>query len=229
MYNDYMNESFTRSLKLPLLIMTLLYLGLLLAGGSKLPVAFNIPRESPGQVVAYMARYGWAIQLGSFYMIVSSIPLALFMMITIGRLRFLGAGAAGETIALLGGIGTPMLLFIAGLTSWSLTRPGIAEATGAVRALQALDFATAGPAFALTLGFFIGGVSLAAGSCNALPRWLTWAGLVLAVACEMAAFTALNFKAGYFIPVGRFGSIVWMMAVALTLPAGLGNVRVRES
>jgi hypothetical protein len=219
-----MNESLTRSLKLPLLLMALLYLGFLIAGGTKLPAAFNIPRESPDQVVAYMARYGWTIQLGSLYMVVSAIPLALFMLITIGRLRSLGAGAAEEMIALLGGVGTPILLFIAALSSWSLTRPGIAEATGAVRALQALDFAAAGPGFALTLGFLIGGVSLAAGSCNAIPRWLTWAGLVLAVACEMAALTILNFKAGYFIPVGRFGSILWMIAVALTLPASAGNV-----
>ncbi len=116
------------------------------------------------------------------------------------------------------------MLFIAALSSWSLTRPGIAEATGAVRALQALDFAAAGPGFALTLGFFVGGVSLAAASCGAIPRWLTWAGLILAVACEMAALTVLNFKAGYFIPVGRFGSILWMIAVALTLPASAGNV-----
>jgi hypothetical protein len=108
-----------------------------------------------------------------------------------------------------------------------LTRPGIAEATGAVRALQALDFAAAGPAFAVTLGFFIGSVSFAAGSCNGLPRWLTWAGVTLAVACEMAAFTILNFKAGYFIPVGRFGSILWMIAVALTLPASASSVRAR--
>jgi hypothetical protein len=50
-----------------------------------------------------------------------------------------------------------------------------------------------------------------------------WAGILLAVACEMAALTLLNFKAGYFIPVGRFVSIAWMIAVALTLPAAIGS------
>jgi hypothetical protein len=92
-----------------------------------------------------------------------------------------------------------------------------------VRALQALDFAAAGPAFAVTLGFFIGGVSIAAGPCKAIPRWLMWAGILLAVACEMAALTLLNFKAGYFIPVGRFVSIAWMIGVALTLRADIGS------
>ena len=45
-----------------------------------------------------------------------------------------------------------------------------------------------------------------------------WLGMVTAVACELASFTLINFTAGYFIPVGRFISIIWMIAVALTLP-----------
>jgi hypothetical protein len=68
------------------------------------------------------------------------------------------------------------------------------------------------------LGFFVAGVSLAAGLHKSLPRWLMWFGIVIGIACEFAAFTVLNFKAGYFIPVGRFGSIVWMVGVSLTLP-----------
>jgi hypothetical protein len=98
----------------------LLYLGLMIAGGSKLHAAFDIPREPPDQVVAYLVRSGWTIQLGSFYMIVSVIPLALFMLVTIGRLRSLGAGAAEEMIASLGGVGTPVLLVIAALSSVGL-------------------------------------------------------------------------------------------------------------
>jgi hypothetical protein len=31
----------------------------------------------------------------------------------------------------------------------------------------------------------------------------------------------LNFKAGYFIPVGRFVSIVWMIGVSLTIPMSI--------
>jgi hypothetical protein len=194
-----MNESSPRSLKLPLLLMALLYLGLMIAGGTKLPAAFNIPCESTDQVVAYMAKYGWTIQLGSFYMVVSAIPLALFMLLVIGRLRSLGGGAAEEMIALLGGVGTPVMLFIAALSSWSLTRPGIAEATGAVRALQTIDFAAAGPGFALTLGFFIGGGFVQGHSALAyLGRFDPRCGL------RNGGLNDIKFQSGLLHPCGTF-------------------------
>jgi hypothetical protein len=46
---------------------------------------------------------------------------------------------------------------------------------------------------------------------------------MVAVACELASLSLLNFKAAYFIPVGRFVSIVWMIGVSLTLPASITN------
>jgi hypothetical protein len=73
-------------------ISTLMYLGLMIAGGSKLTAAFSIPRESTDQAVAYILKYSWSIQLGSFYDLASAIPLASFMMMTIGRLRLLDGG-----------------------------------------------------------------------------------------------------------------------------------------
>ncbi|MFZ0743125.1 MAG: hypothetical protein WAM85_01910, partial [Terracidiphilus sp.] len=143
----------------------------------------------------------------------------IFIATTISRLRFLGIRSAGESIALLGGIGATALLVLSALANWSLTRRGIAEANGAAAALRAIGFAAAGPGFAVLLGF--GGISLAAGRHKSLPRWLRWLGIVVGLTCELAAFTVLNFKAGYFIPVGRFVSIVWMVGVSLTLPIGV--------
>jgi hypothetical protein len=52
-----------------------------------------------------------------------------------------------------------------------------------------------------------------------MPRWLMGLGIVVAVACELASLSLLNFKAAYFIPVCRFVSIVWMFGVSLKLPA----------
>ena len=203
-----------------LLLLTLVYVGLMIAGGSKLSAAFAIPKDSAEKAVAYVAQHGWAIQLGSFFELGSAIPLGIFIATTISRLRFLGVRAAGESIAFFGGIGATMMLTLSALASWSLTRPGIAEATGAVRALQALTFAGGGPGFVVPLGLFIAGVSISASLHRLIPRWLMWLGIVVAVACELASLTLLNFTAGYFIPVGRFISIVWMIGVSLTLPIG---------
>lgn len=204
-----------------LLLLTVIYLGFLIAGGSRLSAAMAIPHDSVEKAVAYMTKYGWTIQLGSFFELLSAIPLGIFIATTISRLRFLGIRTAGEPIAFLGGVGAITMLVLSALTNWSLTRPGIPEAAGAAAALRAISFAAAGPGFAVLLGFFIAGVSLAAGLHKSLPRWLMSFGIVIAIACELAAFTVLNFKAGYFIPVGRFVSIVWMVGVSLTLPMSI--------
>ena len=203
-----------------LLLLTLIYVGFMIAGGSRLSASFHIPSNS-AQAVAYIAKAGWSIQLGSFFELASAIPLGIFFAAVISRLQFLGVRVAGVQIAFLGGIGATITLFLSSLCSWSLTRPGIAEATGAVRALQALNFASAGPGFAVLLGLFVAGVSLAAGLSKLMPRWLMWLGIFIAIACELASLTLLNFTAGYFIPVGRFISIIWMIGVSLTLPASL--------
>jgi hypothetical protein len=209
----------------PLLLLTLIYIGLLLAGGSRLSAAFSIPRDSPEKALAYVTKYGWSIQLGSFFELGSAIPLGIFIATTISRLRFLGVRAAGESIAFLGGVGATMMLILSALASWSLTRPGIAETTGAVAALRAISFAGGGPGFVVPLGLFIAGVSVTAGLHKLMPRWLMWLGIAVAIACELASLTLLNFTAGYFIPAGRFISIIWMIGVSLTLPASITEAR----
>lgn len=206
-----------------LLLLTGIYLALLIAGGTRLSAALAIPHDSVEKAAAYVAKVGWTIQLGSFFELLSAIPLGLFIATTIGRLRFSGARHAGESIAFLGGTGATTMLILSALANWSLTRPGVAEALGAAVALRAISFAAAGPGFAVLLGFFVAGVSLAAGHHKCLPRWVIGLGLVVGLACELAAFTVLNFKAGYFIPVGRFVSIVWMIGVSLTLPKSIPN------
>jgi hypothetical protein len=204
-----------------LLLLTLVYVGLLIAGGSTVSAAFHIPHDSAESAVAFVAKNSWAIRWGSFCELGSAVPLGIFAATVVSRLRFLGVRAAGESIAFLGGIGASMMLIFSALCTWSLTRPGIAEATGAVRALQALGFVGGGPGFAVPLGLFVAGVSISAGLGKLIPRWLMWLGIAVALACELASLTLLNFTAGYFIPVGRFISIIWMIGLALTLPAGI--------
>jgi hypothetical protein len=203
----------------PLLLLTVVYVGFLIAGGSNVSAAFHIPHDSAANAVVYVAQHSWAIRWGSFCEVASAIPLGIFIATTVSRLRFLGIRAAGESIAFLGGTIASLMMIFSGLCTWSLTRPGVAEATGAVSALQALGFDGGGPGFAVSLGLFLAGVSITAGLHRLIPAWLMWLGIVVAVACELASLTLLNFTAGYFIPVGRFISIVWMIGLSFTLPA----------
>jgi hypothetical protein len=201
-----------------LLLLTLIYLVFLVLGAARVSASFHIPLDSAGNAVAFVAANGRSITWGSFFELASAMPLCVFVAATTSRLRFLGVRAAGESIAFLGGIIATMMLMLSALSTWSLTRPGVAGAVGAVPALQALGFIGGGPGFVVPLGLFLAGVSLTAGIPRLVPRWVMWLGMVTAVACELASFTLINFTAGYFIPVGRFISIIWMIAVALTLP-----------
>ena len=203
-----------------LLALILVYVALIIAGGATLTAGFHVPHDS-ALAVAFVDQHSFAICWGSFCEFGSAIPLGIFMAAVTSRLRFLGIRAAGEQIAAFGGVAATIMLAGSALATWSLTRPGIAELPGAVAALQSIAFDGGGPAFAVFLGLFVAGVSVSAGKSNLLPRWLMALGLVVAAAAELSSLTLLNFTAGYFIPVARFLSIVWMFGVALKLPAAL--------
>jgi len=212
--------SLQRHGKLVLFALTLAYAGLMFEGGSNVRMSFRVPHDSVAGV-AFVAQYSWPIRWGSFCEFVSAIPLAIFMAISIGRLCSAGGRSPGALIATLGLSGTPMMLIGSALATWSLTRPGVAAAPGAVQALQALGFDGGGPGFAVFLGLFVAGISVAAAGEKRLPWWQMWLGIVIAAAGELSSLTLLNFTAGYFIPVARMLGVVWMLGLALTLPAAV--------
>jgi hypothetical protein len=207
------------SANLSLLILAVVYVALLLGGGSQMRIAFNTPHDA-ATAAAYVAVNAPAIKLASFLELVSALVLGVFVAAMVGRVRMIEARAAQVQVATLGGIGTTLMLALSALATWSLTRPGVAGAPGAVSVLQSLAFDGGGPGFAVFLGLFVGGISIAAGRHGLIPRWLMWFGIAIASACELASLTLLNFTAGYLIPVGRFGSIVWMICSSLHLPGG---------
>jgi hypothetical protein len=209
-----------RRSRLLLLALTLAYIALMILGGSNVRTAFRVPHDA-AIAGAFVAQHSWAIRWGSFCEFLSAIPLGIFMAVSIGWLRVPGIRSAGEPIAVLGGVATPMMMVGSALATWSLTRPGVAEAPGAVAALQSAGFDGGGPGFALFLGLFIAGVSIAAGKSRLLPWWLIWLGIVVAAAGELSSLTLLNFTAGYFIPVARLVSIVWMIGLSFKLPHDL--------
>ncbi|MGA8529701.1 MAG: hypothetical protein WB622_08305 [Acidobacteriaceae bacterium] len=203
---------------LSLLALTLVYLALMIVGGSNVKIAFHVPHDA-ATAVPFVAQHSWAIRWGSFCEFCSAIPLGIFMAVSVGRLRLPGVRAVGEQVAVLGAVATPLMMTGSALATWSLTRPGVSAAPGAVAALQSLGFDGGGPGFAVFLGLFIAGVSIAAAMSKRIPWWLMGLGIVVAAAGELSSLTLLNFLAGYFIPVTRLLSIVWMIALSLTLPA----------
>jgi hypothetical protein len=202
----------------PLLLPAVVYSVLVIAGAVTLGSTLAAPHDAAHQAAAYVASIETKLRWGSFFEFGSSIPLLIFVATTVSRLRFLRVRAAGEVMALSGGLAAAAMLMLSALSGWSLTRPGVADTDSTVRALQALSFAGGGPGFVVPYGIFIAGVSITAGLYRLIPRWLMILGLVVAAACELASLTLIVWNAAYFIPVGRFLGIFWMIAVALTLP-----------
>lgn len=207
-----------------LLLVAIVYIVLVIAGiliGVILVPrsSFPMPNQPVERAVAYYSLYGMSARWLSFFELASAIPLGIFTATAVSRLRFLGVRAAGELIALYGGMTASAMLIVSALCGWAPTMPGLTELPGAVRALQLLSFGTGGPGFVVPLGLLLAGVSIPCGFYRLLPRWLVVLGIVLAVACELGSFTLVSWTATYFIPMGRFFSFVWMIGVGLTLPA----------
>lgn len=189
--------------------------GLMLAPRSSFPMPF----DPVAKAVTYFSLYAQAAKWGSFFQLASAIPLGIFTVTAVSRLRFLGVRATGELIALYGGVTASVMLIVSALCGWALSTPGIADLPGAVRALQLLGFALGGPGFVVPFGLLLAGVSVTAGFYRLLPRWLVVLGIAIAVASELATFSLLTWKAAYFIPIGRFISFIWLIGVGIALPA----------
>jgi hypothetical protein len=202
----------------PLLLPAITYTILVVAGAVTIGSTMSTPHDPAHQAAAYVAAIAGQQRLGSFFEFGSAIPLLIFVATIVSRLRFLRVRAAGEVIALSGGLGAAAMLMFSALSGWSLTRPGVGDTDSVVRALQALSFAGGGPGFAVPFGIFIAGVSVTAGLYRLIPRWIMVLGIIVAVAGELASFTLVYWNAAFCIPIARFIGIVWMIAVAITLP-----------
>ena len=196
------------------LVFATLAAGLLMAPRS----AFPMPFDPVAKAVAYASQYGSALRWGSFFQMGSTIPLGAFAATVVSRLEFLGVRAAGKTIALFGGLCAMAMLMVSALADWEMASPGLTDMPAALRTLQLIGFAAGSLGFVLPLGLFLAGVSLTAGLSKLLPRWVMWLGLALGLACELSTLTVLTWNASIFIPMGRFLSFIWMIAVAIKLP-----------
>jgi hypothetical protein len=217
----------------PLGPVSIVVLGLTLVG-ILLPAAiagrfYPSPLGPAAAVAGYFSSHAFAATLTGLFAFGAAIPLAIFSASASVRLNRLGVRVPGPTIALTGGLLASASLAASGLVSWVLGRPELASGDRAlVRALHDIGFALGGPGFVVPLGLLLAGIAVPALIVRLVPRWLGWAGLVLAAACEVATLTLLWDGFTTLLPLGRFLGLAWLIAVGFLLPHDRREVARRD-
>ena len=203
----------------PLLPPTIVYAALTIAG-LIVPAAMSGsgPWTSDHALLDFFRNHAAAAHASAFFLLGSAIPLAIAMAVATTRLRTLGLDVPGRIIAQVGGTLASAMLAMSGLATLAITRPHVAESADATRALYGLAFALGGPGFVVFNGLLLAGVSVAGLIGGVLPRWLGWFGLVIAAVSELASASAAFDGLAFLLPIGRFGGLVWLVAIGVLLP-----------
>lgn len=188
--------------------------GVVLRHGS----AFVNPYGPAEAVRQFFATNGGAVRVSAFFFFASFVPLGIFAATIVSRLRFLGVRAAGSYIALFGGFATSGMIALSGIFSWVLSVPEVSASVPLTKALYFLSFLFGGIGFAVCFGLLAAGVSVTSYFYRLLPRWLVWFGLLIALVGELSTFGLITYPATFTIPITRFGGLIWLIAVAATLP-----------
>jgi len=178
---------------------------------------FPGPTASVNEMVAFFAQRQRGTLLCAFLQFGSAVPLGIFTLSMVARLRYLGVRAAGADLALFGGLATAMGLVISSCILWAMTYPGIPQDANLLHALYRVSFGVGGPGYSVFFGLLAAGVSTTAGLYKLLPKWIVILGLVVAVVGELSWFEILNVRLLPLIPLTRFPGFVWMIAAGFSL------------
>jgi hypothetical protein len=175
------------------------------------------PFASGAIVSSFFAANPRAVQIGSFFLFGSAVPLGIFAATIVSQMKYLGVRAAGTTIALFGGFGAACLVALSGSFGWVLSQQNVATSIPLVQALYFLSFLFGGAAYAVTFGLLVAGVTITCYLSHLLPRSLAVFGMLVAIAGELAALSLVLPSANYLIPITRYLGFIWMLLVSVRL------------
>jgi hypothetical protein len=169
-------------------------------------------------VLAYGQGHQTVLEVAGCLGFAASAPLAIWTATAYRRLRALGVTAPGAVIGLAGGPLASASLAMTGQIGWTgaqLDGPGDA---GVAHALAYLAFATGSAGFVVPLSLLLAGIAVPCLILGFGPRPLAWVGLVIAALGALSTFTLLTPALDVTLPIGRFGGMLWLIAVSVTLP-----------
>src|ERR1700761_1617857 len=109
------------------------------------PGASYVTPFAPAEAVRlFFAQSPTAVRVGNFFLFGSAVPFGIFAVTTVSRLRFIGVGAAGTNIALLGGLTATMALILSGAAGWVLSVPEVSVSAPVVKAIFFASFLLGG-------------------------------------------------------------------------------------
>jgi hypothetical protein len=196
------------------LFLASLVLPIALTGGKVYPSPFS----SQATIVDYFRDNRVPVLLMALLQFAASPPLTIYAAATSVRLNQLGVRAPGAAIALAGGVLASAAMALSALFTWSLTRPEVLDHAELIRLMHDLAFITGGPGFVVPSGLLIAGIAVPGLVARLLPRWLAWAGLVLAALAFIATLTVALPGLSVLLPIVRFPSLAWIIFAAYHLP-----------
>jgi hypothetical protein len=134
--------------------------------------------------------------------------------------RMQGEGSALPGTTRLGGLLAATLYLICGLLGIALIPAAASGNLDLVGTLRTLNFLAGGTLHVASLGIFIVAASLIARRTKALPAWICWLGIVVAVVGLLSLASLAIYYANAFILLGRLLGIVWCAAVGIALALG---------
>jgi hypothetical protein len=201
----------------PLFIPALSFAGLTIAGaiiGGSGPR----PESTPQEVLAYAAANPTLVGLGAALLLGSAFPLVVFAATAVTRYRRLGVTAPGPLMGLAGAVLAAGSLIASALFGWASAQVAGLGEPGIARLLATLWFGAGGVGFAAPMGLLVLGLAVPAVLLKFLPAWLAWAGVVIGVLALLSTFALVTSALYPLIPVGRFGGLLFVVAVAVLLP-----------
>lgn len=195
-----------------------LFLLSLIAGMAFADSLYASPFAEADDVQRYFTDNPTVIRFVALLQFGSAISLAVFTALAWATLRRLTPTVTGATaVAVVGGITASTFLALNTIVQWTLTQSVVTDQPTVVRALNFLFFGLGGPAHVASLSLLVAGVSIAGRQLKLLPGWFNVASLVVAALAAVSILTLLTQAATTFIPIGRFLTLIWIVAVSFVL------------
>lgn len=183
------------------------------------------PTSPDADWVTYLQQNGGPVRTVALLQLLSAVGLAVFTAGAVTLARRRGAGWAMLTVAAVGGVVSTAMLAASGLTQWVMARPEVSGQGPLVHAFGDLSFVLGGAGHVVFLGLLLGGLSLPAIALRLTPRWVSILGLVLGAVALLSSLSVVVYGLSALLPIARFLSFIWVIAVSVTLPRGLAARR----